>query len=472
VSAGAELRPRPALPALAGALEARAGFVRALEEAQPGELVVVDLAAPLAPVHALLAAPGRALAWQPPDGEGVALAGLGAAARIIAHGVRRMDEVRERAGALWARVRVAGAPGAPPPRLIGGFAFALGASGDLWRDFPPAAFTLPRWRYARDGARAWLSFAAEGSELGRPEARAAAVDELDGVLSRLLRGRAPLPDLDDGGPAAPRDEADGGYQARVEAIRAEIASGRCEKVVAARALTLALPGPAPVAVVLERLTTCAPSCTRYAFREGGSAFIGATPERLLAVSGREVRGEALAGTARAGAAAALLESQKDLGEHAPVVRAIVAALDWRCEALEVPARPLARQLGGIVHLATPVRGRLRAPAHLLELAAALHPTPAVGGAPAEPALRWIAAHEPAPRGWYAGPVGWFDAAGDGELMVALRSAVLAGGGRRATLFAGAGIVADSDPAAEWAETELKLASLRAALLDAAAGQAA
>ena len=155
-----------------------------------------------------------------------------------------------------------------------------------------------------------------------------------------------------------------------------------------------------------------------------------------------------------------------------MVRAIAAALAPRCETLVVPAQPIVRQLGAINHLLTPISGRLRVRTHILELAAALHPTPAVGGAPVAPAQRWIGAHEPVARGWYAGPVGWFDAAGDGELAVALRSGVLAGGGRQATLFAGAGIVAASDPAAEWVETELKLDSLSRALREAARGEVA
>lgn len=466
--------PTPTLPAVAGALEARQLLVRALREAAPGRVLVVDLPAPLRVVETLLAAgPGRALVWQPPDGDGAALAGWGVAARIDAHGAGRMAEVRARADALWARLDVVSAQGAPHPRLLGGFGFAEGGDGAPWREFPGAAFTLPRWRYLREGARAWLSFAAEAPF--DDGAQVAAVSELDRLLSLLARGpRGHVIDLEDASDGAVADEPRAGFEARVEAIRAEIAAGRFEKIVAARAVTLALPERATVAAVLARLAHGAPACTRFAFREAHSAFVGATPERLLAVAGLQVRGEALAGTARAGsdAGAALLGSGKDLVEHAPVVRAIAAALAPRCETLVVPAQPIVRQLGAINHLLTPISGRLRVRTHILELAAALHPTPAVGGAPVAPAQRWIGAHEPVARGWYAGPVGWFDAAGDGELAVALRSGVLAGGGRQATLFAGAGIVAASDPAAEWVETELKLDSLSRALREAARGEVA
>jgi isochorismate synthase EntC len=143
-----------------------------------------------------------------------------------------------------------------------------------------------------------------------------------------------------------------------------------------------------------------------------------------------------------------------------VVAAIAAALGPLCDALEVPGTPEARVLRDVIHLATPIRGRLAADTHILELAAALHPTPAVGGVPRDRALAFIAGHEP-PRGWYAAPVGWFDRAGDGELAVALRSGVLRGA--TAHLFAGGGIVVGSDPEAELAETALKLRPMLAAL---------
>ncbi len=127
----------------------------------------------------------------------------------------------------------------------------------------------------------------------------------------------------------------------------------------------------------------------------------------------------------------------------------------------MPAAPVVRALRHVVHLHTPITGTLRHPVHVLELAARLHPTPAVGGTPTRAALDWIAAHETTPRGWYAAPVGWFDGDGDGELAVALRCGVLAG--NRAHLWAGAGIVAGSDPDRELAETELKLRAMLGAL---------
>ncbi len=144
-----------------------------------------------------------------------------------------------------------------------------------------------------------------------------------------------------------------------------------------------------------------------------------------------------------------------------MVRAIVEALAPLCESLDHPDEPRIQRLRHVVHLQTPFVGRLREPTHVLELVRRLHPTPAVGGWPAAPALRWIAREEPGSRGWYAGPVGWFDARGDGEFGVALRSGLLRRG--EAHLYAGAGIVRGSDAEAEFDETEVKLRTMLDAL---------
>ena len=256
------------------------------------------------------------------------------------------------------------------------------------------------------------------------------------------------------------------WLAEIERIRAAIATGDLRKVVAARARVVELARAIDVAAVVTELGRRQPACTRFAIARGGAAFVGASPERLIRRRGRAIDSEALAGScARGGddaaAAAGLLASAKDRAEHAWVVRAIEAALAPRCRALTVPAEPVVRTLRQILHLHTPIVGELDRDRHVLELVAALHPTPAVGGTPTVDAVAWIAAHEPTARGWYAAPVGWFDGAGDGEFAVAIRSGLLAGA--TATLSAGAGIVAASDPAAELAETELKLRALSGAL---------
>ncbi|MBL8603774.1 MAG: isochorismate synthase [Myxococcales bacterium] len=202
--------------------------------------------------------------------------------------------------------------------------------------------------------------------------------------------------------------------------------------------------------------------------ERQACFVGATPERLLRRAGRRVSADALAGSLPrvpgrdAAVAEALLRSEKDLREHRYVRDALIEKLGAFCDEIAAPPEPVVKILPNVVHLYTPVEGRLRDPSvDALTLVEALHPTPAVGGTPQEAARAWIAAHEPVPRGWYAGPVGWCDGAGDGSFVVALRSAVLREGA--AWVFAGAGLVAGSDPAHEWRETEAKMQAMLGAL---------
>jgi isochorismate synthase EntC len=165
-----------------------------------------------------------------------------------------------------------------------------------------------------------------------------------------------------------------------------------------------------------------------------------------------------------------MASAKDREEHDIVVRALTDALGEVCDAVSAPATPGLLTLRDVHHLYTPVTARRREATDVFSLLERLHPTPAVGGAPRREALAFIREHEDWDRGWYAAPVGWIDASGDGEFAVALRSALM--DGDRATLFAGCGIVADSVPDDEYAESELKLRAMRDALAeDASAGEA-
>jgi isochorismate synthase len=248
-----------------------------------------------------------------------------------------------------------------------------------------------------------------------------------------------------------------------------VGRGRLDKVVLARRVDLRSPMDIDVENALRRLAAGAPESTIYAFVRGGGTFLGATPERLVRTAGRDFETVAIAGSAARGTtaaqdaalAAALLASEKEREEHAVVVEMLRTSLAPLAETLEVGATPGILPLRDVQHLVTVVRGRLREEAGLLGLAERLHPTPAVGGEPRALALEMIAEHEGIERGWYAGPIGWLGADGDGELMVALRCGLVAG--RDATLFAGCGIVADSDPEREWEESRMKLRPIVSAL---------
>jgi menaquinone-specific isochorismate synthase len=249
-----------------------------------------------------------------------------------------------------------------------------------------------------------------------------------------------------------------------------IGAGELAKVVLARDLLVSADVPLDPRRLLRRLAARFPDCWTFAV----DGLLGATPELLLRRSGRELSARVLAGTAPRGAGAddqrladALLGSAKDRAEHALAVDSLVRALEPYCTTLDAPTEPELLTLANVRHLATDVTGtqRRRGPrgaADLLELMGAVHPTAAVCGTPTSDAARVIAELEGMDRGRYAGPVGWLDAHGDGEFGLALRCAELVGDDS-ARLFAGCGIVAGSDPAAELAETQSKFAAFQAAL---------
>jgi isochorismate synthase len=248
-----------------------------------------------------------------------------------------------------------------------------------------------------------------------------------------------------------------------------VGRGRIDKVVLARRVDLVARIELDVPNALRRLAASAPESTIYAFRRAGRTFLGATPERLVWTDGREFRTAAVAGSIERGATAAedaafaanLLASDKDREEHAVVVAAIAEGLAPITERLEIAPGPTVMELRHVQHLVTPIEGTLREQAGLLSLAGRLHPTPAVGGEPRDLALPLIDEHEGFDRGWYAGPIGWLGADGDGEMWVALRCGVVER--TRASLFAGCGIVADSDPEREWDESRIKLRAVVSAL---------
>jgi menaquinone-specific isochorismate synthase len=252
------------------------------------------------------------------------------------------------------------------------------------------------------------------------------------------------------------------WDAAVEAALVAIARGTFAKVVLAREVLIEANAPFDLVDVLRRLCAQQLGCFVYA----SDGLVGASPELLVRRTGATVESRPVAGTTVADnddALRALAHSAKDNREHNFVVEAIADGLGRVCHDLEVGMVPDVAVFGPVAHLATPIRGQLIEPApSALELARLLHPTPAVGGTPRAAALAAIPALEGFDRGRYAGPVGWVDARGNGEWAIALRCAEL--DGSRARLVAGAGIVDGSDPAAEWAETQVKLEPMLRALV--------
>lgn len=266
--------------------------------------------------------------------------------------------------------------------------------------------------------------------------------------------------------AEPAAEA---WCARVERTRQAIAAGRFAKAVLARRLRASLSRRADIPALTRRLAAMHPDCHVIALPHGKARVVAATPERLAIKQGEAIVCHALAGTARrhggaaddARAAAALLASAKERCEHALVVDAIAARMAGFCAAVAPVPEPAILALRHVQHLWTTLAGQLRPGVDILEAARLLHPTPAVLGQPAAAAAGWLAELGEQRDGLYTGVAGWIDRAGDGDAVVVLRSACIEDDA--AVLWAGAGIMADSDPAAELAETDLKLATMLEAL---------
>lgn len=355
------------------------------------------------------------------------------------------------------------------PLLLGGFAFnPRRPTTPLWQGYPAGRLALPRYMVTCADDSCWLTI----NVLVRPDSAPAA--EIAALLRHLPRvldsAAAPLP------PAPSAQElivADGlpaeEWMAIVAAAVQQLQRGDLEKVVLARECRVQGQRPFDAAATLARLRADYPNCFGFAVARGDRCFLGASPERLVRLRDGAVWATSLAGSIRRGATeeedrqlgATLLASAKERAEHAIVVRALSAALADLCTNLEVPDTPTLMKMRNVQHLFTPITGRLAGDYAILDLVERLHPTPAVGGTPRDLALRLIRERERMDRGWYAGPVGWLDTRGEGEFAVALRSALLHGAA--ATLFAGCGIVADSDPESEYAESRLKLRPLLTAL---------
>jgi salicylate biosynthesis isochorismate synthase/menaquinone-specific isochorismate synthase len=401
-----------------------------------------------------------------PDRDGSALAALGSVVSLEAVGRDRFETVDER----WRRVSSAAltdpVDGPPGSGLVavGGFAFAPNGGGTPhWNGFAPASLLVPEVSLARRGTTVLLTL----------NVAVAPDDTVEDLLSRAERRlgslrAASLPLLDPAPAGAYRVVSPmppSHYEDAVARAVERIEAGELDKIVLAREVQVHAPRDHDPAAVLGVLRDAFPSCYVLAVGRGEATFIAASPELLVRREGQRASTVGLAGSARRSADPAvddhlgeqLLRSHKDREENAIVVRRIARALRPHAVWVTAAPEPVLVRIANIQHLATPIRAQLASPAGAIELAGILHPTPAVGGEPVARAIETIPALEGLDRGWYAGAVGWADATGDGEYCVALRCALLRGA--VAHCYAGCGIVRESDPHAELAESEVKLEAL-------------
>jgi salicylate biosynthesis isochorismate synthase/menaquinone-specific isochorismate synthase len=361
------------------------------------------------------------------------------------------------AAAARSTVRVTDEPIAPPAPWFCGFSFDGAAPRDAWwESFPAARAFIPRLLLAeREGRASLTAFEQVGAD-----GEAAAQLRAETSLQAALTGRPPAPGLETHpGRVEVREDA-AAWEALVERALAALRSGMLRKVVLARPLDLAAEGPFDVDQALAR-AAAAEGAVVFAVRgPDGTTFLGASPERLVRVQGRRFLTQALAGSAAPADTERLSRNPKDVREHGAVVEDVRAALDVVAEQLEV-AEVATVSLGYVTHLDARIEGTLREGVTPAEVALALHPTAAVGGAPRDRARTFLRTHERLSRGWYAGAVGWIGAEA-ADLRVALRCALVRG--RAARIFVGAGVVEGSTPAGEWAETRRKAGPMLNALL--------
>lgn len=370
---------------------------------------------------------------------GDGLVGWGEAARFDAGvGADRFERAqqwwRETCATLDVLDEVA-RPGSGPV-AFGSFTFDPAVRGSV--------LVVPRVVLGRHGGRSWVT------TVGRVQPTLSVVDEP--LAPRRVRySDGSLPSID--------------WQAAVGSAVRHIRAGELTKVVLARDLLATSDTPIDPRFLLRRLAARFPACWTFSC----AGLVGATPELLVRRQGRQVDSGVLAGSVTRGRdaaedarlAASLIGSAKDREEHAISVQSVRNALAPFCSDLDVPTHPHLVTLANVQHLATEITGRLTEPVPVLDLVAAMHPTAAVCGTPTDIAGQLIRQLEGMDRARYTGPVGWIDAAGDGEWGIALRCAELSGSSIR--LFAGCGIVAGSEPAAELAEAQVKLAAMRDAL---------
>ena len=470
-----KLRVQPS-PWLSEAAEARlrARLSSARRQARPAAPVLVSVTERLDGAHdpsaIVFASRVPKQSWfclEQPARDGIAHAGLGVTLKLEATGAARFRTL-ERAWREHSERAICDAPDAPPGvglAAVAGFAFADdGATSPSWRGFESASLAVPAVWLVRRGDTTWLTcnllVNSDDEDL----------EDLFGQATELVSGlrELPLPLLDPAptgrfsvhSPMPPSH-----YEEAVARAVERIRAGQLEKVVLAREVQVQAPKPHDPAAVYDVLRGGFPECFVYAVGRGDATFIGATPELLVRRDGHRASTVALAGSTRRSADPAvddhlgesLLRSDKDRHENQVVADRIAKALAPHSVWVTVAPEPVVIKVANIQHLAAPIRAQLSDEIGALALAGALHPTPAVGGEPSDVAKRLIPALEGLDRGWYAGTLGWTDTNGDGEFCVTLRCALLRG--ELASCYAGCGIVANSDPASELAETEVKLQAL-------------
>lgn len=363
--------------------------------------------------------------------------------------------------------------------FLGGFSFFDQETDPRWEEFGPASFTVPEWLLVRQGSRYLLTVIVPVEDRDHAESIDRKIRSLlhfvsqvystDSDLSLVNPGEQDHPGLQHSFIERPErmyEKWTSSVQKATRLIEKEVFN----KIVLAREYVVSTDCKLSPVQIIHTLRKQYSDCYSFLIhKEKGGTFIGSTPERLASFRGNNLLTEALAGSIQRGNTPTedkmlerrLLESTKNSEEHYFVVKAIKQKLQSFVLDIELDEQPAIKKLPNVQHLHTPITTRLKTDTDRLALIGALHPTPAVGGYPWREASEYIKELEEFSRGWYAGPVGWINSRNDGEFSVAIRSGLIEN--KEARFYAGCGIVAGSEPDAEWQETNLKLMPLLSAL---------
>ncbi|MCE7985443.1 MAG: isochorismate synthase [Caldilinea sp. CFX5] len=442
-----------------------------------GRLVSYSQIAPgIDPLFFLHYAGGRPRFYWRDGRTGVTFAGMGIAADLMAWGEARIQGIGRQARELFTNaVTFHTDDPLAAPRLFGGFAFREDFVPDYaWFGFNPAHFILPHYQLVQHDQETWLTIntllAPDEDPVANEAQLREALHQCYTALLAFTRHVEPTAMVVKSKHTVTYPMPYATWAQMIERAKDQFQSGSLQKVVLARVCEVQLPQLVDLVGALTYLQRRYAECYTFLFEpQPHHAFFGATPELLIETQGKRFTTMGLAGSAKRGVtpeederlADALLNSAKDRYEHALVVAAVQQRLEPLTETLEIPAVPTVYRLSNIHHLYTPIQGVLREAQGVLPLVETLHPTPALGGSPRELALAFISAAETVTRGWYAAPVGWIDHKLDGAFGVAIRSAIAQR--QRAWLYAGAGIVAESEAQKEWEETGWKFRPIQEAL---------
>src|SRR5690625_961656 len=327
---------------------------------------------------------------------------------------------------------------------------------DLWENFKASQFTIPEFILTQNNEEYYYTMIKMIDKNDSPSELLTKWIKIENMLledstilpisTRVIKKEEVLPEK---------------WINSVRQAKEEIKSGQAKKIVLAREMRLKFAQPAKVSIMLQKLLKMQPNSYVFAFEKDGDCFVGATPERLIKLEGKHLLSTCLAGTAPRGKSAQedkeiaqqLFQDEKNRKEHDYVVQMIKKSIEQYCQDVQIPEEPIIYPLKNLHHLYTPVTATLKNGQSIFDIIKKLHPTPALGGVPKEKSLTFIREHELLDRGWYGAPIGWLDSNENAEFAVAIRSGLIQE--KEASLFAGCGIMKDSDPEAEYEETNIK-----------------